>query len=254
MIARRFTAAVLAALMVAMASLQIGASEAAERIGVAAAAQNEVAGIQGGTTRALAAGSQVFQAEMIRTGAQSMAQLLFLDETSLSIGPLSEVTLDRFVFDPATGAGDVVLSTARGAFRFITGSQSPSNYRLSTPFASIGVRGTIVDCYATDAGIYCTAQEGTVVIVVNGVEYTLGPGEALYVSADGSITGPFTPDGEFFAVAGIAPWPLYGAFLPGEHGQFDVPDGSTVRLDELFEQDEPDDCYYECECLDEECF
>jgi hypothetical protein len=61
------------------------------------------------------------------------------------------------------------------------------------------------------------------------------------------VTGPFTPDGEFFAVAGIAPWPLYGAFLPGEHEQFDVPDGSTVLLDEQFEQTPPDDeCYY-CE-------
>jgi ferric-dicitrate binding protein FerR (iron transport regulator) len=254
MIARRFAAAVAGAAVAAMLMLQPHPGVAAESIGVAAAAQNEVTGIQGGATRTLAAGSQVFQEEMIRTGARSMAQLLFLDETSLSIGPLSEVTLDRFVFNPATGAGDVVLSTARGAFRFITGSQSPSNYQLRTPFASIGVRGTIVDCYATDAGIYCTAQEGTVVLVVNGVEYTLGPGEALYVSADGEITGPFTPDGEFFAVAGIAPWPLYGAFLPGEHEQFDVPDGSTVLLDELFEQTPPDDCEggccyeYEYEC------
>jgi ferric-dicitrate binding protein FerR (iron transport regulator) len=247
MIARRFTAAVLAALLVAMASLQIGAGEAAERIGVAAAAQNEVAGIQGGATRALAAGSQVFQAEIIRTGDRSMAQLLFLDETSLSIGPLSEVILDRFVFDPATGAGDVVLSTARGAMRFITGSQSPGNYQVRTPFANIGVRGTIVDILTTPAGVFVTAQEGGVIIVIDGVEYALGPGEALYVSADGAITGPFTPDGEFFAVAGIAPWPLYGAFLPGEHEQFDVPDGSTVLLDEQFEQTPPDDeCYY-CE-------
>jgi hypothetical protein len=235
-------------LLAALVSLQPGAGEAAERIGVAAAAQNDVSGIQGGTSRALAAGSQVFQEEIIRTGTQSMAQLLFLDETSLSIGPLSEVTLDRFVFNPATGVGDVVLSTARGALRFITGSQSPSNYRLRTPFASIGVRGTIVDVYTTDAGVYVTAQEGGVTITVNGVDYFLGPGEALFIATDGTVTGPFTPDGEFFAVAGIAPWPLYGAFLPGVHEQFEVPDGATVLSDELFEQETPpDDCeYFEC--------
>lgn len=269
MIARRFTAAVLAALLAALASLQIGASEAAERIGVTAAAQNEVAGIQGGTTRALAAGSQIFQAEIIRTGAQSMAQLLFLDETSLSIGPLSEVTLDHFVFDPATGAGDVVLSTARGAMRFITGSQSPSNYQLRTPFASIGVRGTIVDLYTSDAGVYATAQEGAVTIIVDGVEYELGPGEAVFVGTDGTVTGPFTPDGRFFAVSDIAGWPLYGAVLPGDHEQLDVADGATILLDELdpqelvpelvpgaeppFEppEDPPDECE-EC-CEGEEC-
>ena len=252
MIARRFTGAVLTALLAAFLSLHTNVGAAAERIGVTAAAQNEVAGIQGGSTRVLAAGSQVFQEEIIRTGAQSMAQLLFLDETSLSIGPLSEVTLDRFVFDPATGAGDVVLSTARGAMRFITGSQSPSNYKLRTPFANIGVRGTIVDIYTSDAGVYATAQEGGVTLTVNGVDYSLGPGEALYVATDGTVTGPFTPDGEFFAVAGIAPWPLYGAFLPGVHEQFEAPDGATVLSDELFEQETPPDDCDEC-CEGEEC-
>jgi hypothetical protein len=239
MIARRFTAAALAAFLGAVALLQIDTGEAAERIGVAAAAQNEVSGIQGGNTRALAAGSQVFQEEMIRTGAQSMAQLLFLDETSLSIGPLSEITHDRFVFDPATGAGEVVLSTARGAMRFITGSQSPSNYQLRTPFANIGVRGTIVDLYTSDAGVYATAQEGAVTIIVDGAEFRLGPGEALSVGPDGTATGPFTPDGRFFAVSGIAGWPLYGAYLPGEHERLDVLDGATILLDELDPQPVP---------------
>lgn len=248
MIARRLKTLALAAGLAAVAAWQPVAGAAADTIGVTAAAQNQVVGVQGGTTRALAAGSQVFQEELIRTGEQSTAQLLFLDETSLSIGPLSEVTLDRFVFNPATGAGDVVFSTTKGAFRFITGSQNPANYQLNTPFAAIGVRGTIVDCYATTAGIYCTAQEGTVVLIVNGVPYTLGPGEALYVAAGGDVTGPFTPDGEFFAVVGIPPYPLFGAYLPGDREQIDVTDGSTARLDELFEQCVGEGCYYDpCE-------
>lgn len=250
MIARGYAAAVLSALAIVVALFPTGAA-AADRIGVAAAAQNQVAGNLGGAQRSIIAGSEVFQNEVISTGQQSMAQLLFLDETSLSIGPLSDVTLDRFVFDPATGVGNVVLSTTRGAFRFITGSQNPGNYELRTPFANIGVRGTIVDCYSSAAGDYCTAQEGTVVIIVGGVEYTLRPGEALFVAPGGAITGPFTPDGEFFAVVGIPPYPLYGAFLPGEHEEFEVPDSSTVRLDEIFPQ-EP--CpYWQCECPYDEC-
>lgn len=248
MIGRRFETAVLSAAFCVVAAFHGGAVAAETRIGVAAAIQNEVEGVQGGASRSLAAGSQVFQEETIRTGAQSMAQLLFLDETSLSIGPLSDVTLDRFVYNPATGAGDVVLSTTKGAFRFITGSQDPSSYRLNTPFAAIGVRGTIVDCYSSAIGLYCTAQEGTVVIVIDGVEYVLGPGEALFVGADGTVEGPFTPDGQFFEVTGISPWPLYGAFLPGDHEQAEVTDGSTIRLDEIFEQEPRDECPDECDC------
>ena len=247
MIGRGFEVAIFLAAVSVVFAFQIQPGNAASKIGVAAAAQNQVEGLQGGATRTLAAGSQVFQDETIRTGAQSMAQLLFLDETSLSIGPQSEVKLDRFVYNPATGAGDVVLSTTKGAFRFITGSQDPTHYELKTPFASIGVRGTILDCNQTDAGIYCTTEEGTVIIIVNGVPYTLGPGEALWIPADGSPpTGPFPPDGEFFKVSGIVPWALYGAFLPGVHEQADVTDGSTVRLDELFDQTPP--CDNECEC------
>ncbi len=243
MVARRLGAAALAAAAIVAIAAWSTAGVAAE-IGVTAAAQNQVLGEQGGTSRALTAGSAVFQDEVIRTGQRSMAQILFLDETSLSIGPLSEVSLDRFVYDPASGVGSVVLNATKGAFRFITGSQNPANYELKTPFAGIGVRGTIVDCYTATAGVFCTAQEGTVILVVNGVEYTLLPGQALFVRPGGVVTGPFTPDGQFFAVIGIPPYPLFGAYLPGDVEHLDVTDGSTARLDELFEQ-----CYGEgCGC------
>lgn len=224
---------------------------AQSRIGVTSAAQNAVEGSVSGSVRPLTPGSDVFQDETVRTGPESMAQLLFLDETSLSIGPQSEVLLDRFVYDPASGAGEVVLETAKGAFRFITGSQDPTNYEIRTPFAAIGVRGTIVDCYASAIGLYCVAQEGTVVITIGGVTYTLKPGDALFVAADGAVTGPFPPDGEFFAVTGIMPFPLYGALLPGQHEEFEVPDGTEVRLDEIFPQSCWEGDSYVCE-YDEE--
>ena len=238
MISRLLTLASLQVLLLLGAGGLQGAI-AAGNIGVTSAVQNQVDGVQGGASEALAAGSHVFQDEVIRTGAKSMAQLLFLDETSLSVGPQSEVKLDKFVFNPATGAGDVVLSVTKGAFRFITGSQNSDSYKLKTAVATIGTRGTIVDCHLTDKGLYCIAQEGkadgAVFIVVGGVTYVLKPGEALFVAADKTVTGPMPPDDQFFRVAGRAPWPLYGGILPGEHEQFDVPDDGTVRTDDLFQ-------------------
>ena len=82
----------------------------ADKIGVAAAVTNDVQGIMGGAPKQLALGSEVFTNQRIRTGDASNAQLLFLDETSLSVGPKSEITLDRFVYNPNRGAGSVVLS------------------------------------------------------------------------------------------------------------------------------------------------
>jgi ferric-dicitrate binding protein FerR (iron transport regulator) len=233
-------------MLACLIALSCGTADAASKIGVAAAAQNDVRGTSGATSRAIASGAQVFQDETISTGAESMAQLLFLDETSLSIGPQSEVTLDKFVYNPATGAGDVAISATRGAFRFITGSQKPTNYKLHTAIATIGVRGTIVDCRLNAQGLACTAQEGRVLIDIGGKTYTLLPGQTLFVAAGGEVTFPFAGDGEFFNVNGKTPWPLYGGLLPGEREQFEVPDDSTVRLDEIGPHEEPCTYYYEC--------
>src|SRR5450432_2966584 len=117
----------------------------AERIGVAAAVVNQVQGVSGSNSRPLSAGSDVFAREHIRTGDASTAQLMFLDKTTVSIGPRADLALDSFVYDPNKGTGRVVVNATQGAFRFITGSQNPTNYAIKTPVASIGIRGSIVD-------------------------------------------------------------------------------------------------------------
>ena len=122
--------------------------------------KNDVKGSGG----ALSVGTKVFQNEVITTGVQSLAQLMFLDETTLSIGPKSQVTLDKFVFNPNKGAGSVVFSATKGAFRFITGSQDPRHYTIKTPVATIGVRGTIVDCFIVSGGLACIVEEGSAIV------------------------------------------------------------------------------------------
>src|SRR5262249_19194930 len=106
-------------------------------IGAASTISNRVEGFVGGAPRPLAVGSEVLQNEVVRTGLQSDAKLIFLDDTNLSVGPASEVSLDRFVYDPDKSAGAVVVKTTKGIFRFVTGSQRPQNYLINTPIASI---------------------------------------------------------------------------------------------------------------------
>ncbi|MES1155487.1 MAG: FecR family protein, partial [Pseudorhodoplanes sp.] len=135
---------------------------AESKIGVAAAVKNQVEGLQGGAPRTLAAGSEVFANERIRTGEASTAQLLFLDKTSLSVGPRAELSLDRFVFDPNKGTGQVVLDTVRGSFRFVTGSQNPTHYSIKTPVATLGIRGTIIDLLVQSGRTIVVLVEGAV--------------------------------------------------------------------------------------------
>jgi hypothetical protein len=72
-----------------------------------------------------------------------MADLVFLDSTNLSVGPTSEVRLDKFVYDPRDGS--VVVQATCGAFRWVTGTQAKRAYQINTPYGTLGVRGTTVE-------------------------------------------------------------------------------------------------------------
>src|SRR5581483_8080310 len=128
----------------------------------------------------------------IRTGESSVAQILFLDKTTLTVGPRAEVTLDRFVYNPS-GGGRVVLNAVQGAFRFITGSQKPSSYTVRTPVGTLGVRGTIVDLIVDQATgrVTIVLVEGALTFTFNGQTYTLDkPGTQYTFSRDGGVQGP----------------------------------------------------------------
>jgi hypothetical protein len=235
-----FSATLLAGAVLLLPLVIDTAAAQSGKVGVASAVKNDVQGIQAGAGRALSPGSNVFERETVRTGAASIAQLLFLDQTSLSVGPRSEVVLDQFVYDPSRNTGDVVLSATRGAFRFISGSQNPLSYRINTPAATIGVRGTIIDCAV--GSLTCVVQEGAAVIVVGGVEYRVKAGEAITVGNDGKVTGPYQHDGVFNAVNFGTPFPLFGYELPSDNWRVEAPDDSTQRLEDLFEHEPIDVC------------
>jgi hypothetical protein len=121
------------------------ASWAETRIGVAASTKPNADGVVGGNSQTLSAGSEVYTNETVRTGNLGQADLVFVDKTNLTVGPTSEVVLDKFVYDPSGAKSSVVFTATRGAFRFVTGTQDHRAYAVKTPFGSLGVRGTKVE-------------------------------------------------------------------------------------------------------------
>ncbi len=96
-------------------------------------------------TRTLYIGANVFSRERIETSKTGQAQLLFLDESALTIASDSDVVLDRFIYDPATSTGEIALSIGAGVFRFVGGRISKTTaVTIKTPTATIGIRGGIV--------------------------------------------------------------------------------------------------------------
>ena len=84
--------------------------------------------------------------DAIVSGPQSSLQMLLLDQSVFTVGSDANITIDRFVYDPNRGTGDIAASVTRGAFRFMSGRLAPGagQSAIRTPLATIGVRGTIV--------------------------------------------------------------------------------------------------------------
>jgi hypothetical protein len=134
-----------ASLLVAVVGLQTTVCNAEPRIGTTASARPKADAVSGENTRALSAGSEIYANQTVRTGNRGAADLVFIDNTNLGVGPSSEVRLDKFNYDPRGSAGSVVMNASRGAFRFVTGTQDHKAYQVNTPHGSLGVNGTTVE-------------------------------------------------------------------------------------------------------------
>lgn len=90
-------------------------------------------------------GQVVYEADGLRTGADGRIGITLNDDTRVSLGPGSEIRLDRFAYAPAEGRLGFVLRVVRGAAAYVSGriaKLSPESVRLETPAAIVGVRGT----------------------------------------------------------------------------------------------------------------
>ena len=88
---------------------------------------------------------RVFQGDTLRTGPDGSLGVMLKDDTSLSLGPNSEVVIDQFLFAPAEGKLSLVTRMLKGTAVYFSGviaKLSPQSVRFETPNASIGIRGT----------------------------------------------------------------------------------------------------------------
>jgi len=109
---RRLCVAVIAALSATFAT----SAFAQAPIGDASSVQNDVQASLNRKALPISTGGSVFQNEHLITGDASQATLVFLDSTDFSLGPTSEATLDRFIYNPDRGTGRVQIEANRGVF------------------------------------------------------------------------------------------------------------------------------------------
>jgi hypothetical protein len=77
--------------------------------------------------------------------ARAKARLEFVDKTTVNITEQSKITIDEFVYDPKQGSGKLAMKMVQGTARYASGQiakNSPQNVNVTTPTATIAVRGT----------------------------------------------------------------------------------------------------------------
>ena len=90
-------------------------------------------------------GAAVHQNDAVETGEDGAVGLTFIDNTTLSLGPRSRITLSKVVFNPDKGDFAFVAQLAKGTFMFVSGSiakLAPQAVEIRTPTSTIGIRGT----------------------------------------------------------------------------------------------------------------
>ena len=156
-----------------------------------------------GTIRSLSKGSPVFSREFVSTGSNSFVNIKFADRGAVLIKPNSRFHIEQYDYVPASAtpakkagaAGQIAAAPQRvsashaffrlikGGFRAVSGligKGDRNEYRVSTPVATIGIRGTDYEAILCDeacasdpvimklVGITANPRDGLVASVMHG--------------------------------------------------------------------------------------
>lgn len=139
----RFFAGVVA--LVFAASTPVFAAQPAAAAGRVKVVSGEAFIVRDGRTIPAKPGQPVFASDTLRTGDEGTIGVTMKDATRLSLGPASELRVQRFVYAPESGGLAMVIKFVRGAAAYVSGriaKLAPDAIRLETPGAIVGVRGT----------------------------------------------------------------------------------------------------------------
>lgn len=187
-----FATLVLAPLALAAEPGPSGA-EGATAIGHVSRVQGTSFIARGQQLRDVVVGAPVLRGESIRTGPKARVELTMLDETRLTLGADTVFDLERYDLGRQRGEGAVLVRLTKGAFRAVTGKLDALRggpFEVSTPLATIGIRGTDFWGGSLDGGeinLLLISGKGVYLRTDAGVSEIVKPGYGLTVRSRGEI-------------------------------------------------------------------
>lgn len=135
----------------------------------------------------LKAGDKIYFGDIIKAEDQSKSQILLLDQTVITIGAKTSVTLDEFVYDPNSQEGKITTNIIEGSVKVLSGKiseKNPDNLIVKTPAGSIGTRGTEFQAIVDQ-----DEEVSKVLLIGPGQNNTLGlrPGAVEVFNDQGSV-------------------------------------------------------------------
>jgi len=128
-----------------MTGMAVSAANVAEESsGMVVASRGEVSALTNGSSRELKQGDFVYVNDEILTSARSFAVLQFTDGAKVTVRPDSKLIIETYLY-AGNDADEATLNLVSGGLRVITGAMAktnPENYKVRTPVALMGVRGT----------------------------------------------------------------------------------------------------------------
>jgi hypothetical protein len=167
----------------------------AEPVGRVDHVENSVTAEQAGARRALAVDDALDRADVLTSGDAARLQATLEDDTRITLGENAVLRIDAFLYAPEAGDGALALRVLEGTFLFVGGRVEDvpgATVTISTPFATMGIRGTTVWGGPLDGAFAVYVSEGEVTVTNAGQTVTLGPGEGTTMADPASPPGPVT--------------------------------------------------------------
>ncbi len=160
----------------------------ATKVGEAEIIRNEVVNVGEAELIPINVGDDLLRDAVIRTSTDSDARFGLIDNTKLTLGPGSTLKIDRAVYSDPSHYKQITIRLTEGAFRFITGNSGKKSYRIETPTASIGVRGTILDIRISEKQTLVALQDGKAsVCAASKCTQLLERGHTANVTREGGV-------------------------------------------------------------------
>lgn len=137
---------------------------------------------EGGRKQEIRDGALIKASDTIETGSNGVVHILFVDTARVAVRSSSRLEIVHYQYNPESPSDSVVkFNLMEGVSRAISGEAAKSarqSFRLNTPIAAIGVRGTDFAVSASQQSVRALVNEGAIVVAPfssNCTADSLGP-------------------------------------------------------------------------------